>query len=70
MRPTVVINVVGLTPALLGDDTPALKRLASAGGMRPLDTITPAVTSSVQSTFITGLKPSGHGGGGERLVFS
>jgi len=61
MRPTVVINVVGLTPALLGDDTPALQQLASAGGVRPLDTITPALTSSVQSTFVTGLTPSGHG---------
>jgi predicted AlkP superfamily pyrophosphatase or phosphodiesterase len=29
--------------------------------MRPLRTITPAVTCSVQSTFTTGLPPSGHG---------
>jgi predicted AlkP superfamily pyrophosphatase or phosphodiesterase len=29
--------------------------------MRPLRTITPAVTSSVQSTFTTGLPPTGHG---------
>jgi predicted AlkP superfamily pyrophosphatase or phosphodiesterase len=60
MRPTLVLDVVGLTPKLL-PHTPALSALAARGGMRPLATITPAVTCSVQSTFTTGLAPSGHG---------
>ena len=34
MRPTLVLNVVGLTPALLGDATPNLSALAREGGMR------------------------------------
>ncbi len=61
MHPTVVINVVGLTPALLGDNTPNLSALARDGISVPLTTITPAVTCSVQSTILTGLLPSGHG---------
>jgi predicted AlkP superfamily pyrophosphatase or phosphodiesterase len=61
MRPTLVLLVVGLTPKHLGALTPNLSRLASAGAMRPLTTVTPAVTCSVQATFMTGLAPQGHG---------
>jgi predicted AlkP superfamily pyrophosphatase or phosphodiesterase len=61
MHPTLVILVVGLTPALVGPHTPNLQRLAAQGGMRPLHTVLPAVTCSVQSTLVTGLPPSGHG---------
>jgi predicted AlkP superfamily pyrophosphatase or phosphodiesterase len=61
MRRTLVLDVVGLTPELIGPHTPALAALAKAGAQRPLTTILPAVTCSVQSTFTTGLAPSGHG---------
>jgi predicted AlkP superfamily pyrophosphatase or phosphodiesterase len=61
MHPTLVILVVGLTPALLGPHTPNLKRLATQGGIRPLQTVVPAVTCTVQSTLVTGLPPQGHG---------
>ncbi|MDX1541248.1 MAG: alkaline phosphatase family protein, partial [Geminicoccaceae bacterium] len=61
MHPTLVILVVGLAPNLIGEHTPHLKRLAERGGMRPLKTIVPAVTCTVQSTLVTGLMPSGHG---------
>ncbi|AUX39794.1 phosphodiesterase [Sorangium cellulosum] len=61
MHRTVVLNVVGLTGELLGDATPNLKQLAQEGVMRPLETVLPAVTCTVQSTFTTGLLPSGHG---------
>jgi predicted AlkP superfamily pyrophosphatase or phosphodiesterase len=60
MRPTLVLDVVGLTPKLL-PHAPALSALAARGGMRPLATITPAVTCSVQSTFTTGFVPGRHG---------
>ncbi len=60
MRQTLVLDVVGLTPKLLAH-APALSALAKKGGQRPLRTIAPAVTCSVQSTFTTGLLPSGHG---------
>jgi predicted AlkP superfamily pyrophosphatase or phosphodiesterase len=61
MRPTIVINVVGLTERLLGTNMPNLTRLAIAGGQRSLATITPAVTCSVQTSLLTGLLPNDHG---------
>ena len=61
MHRTVVLNVVGLTPRLLGDGTPNLAALVRTGGMRPLETILPAVTCAVQSTFTTGTLPRDHG---------
>ncbi len=61
MKQTLVILVVGLSPSLLGAHTPNLKKLAGRGAMRPLKTVTPAVTCSAQSTLVTGLMPSGHG---------
>jgi predicted AlkP superfamily pyrophosphatase or phosphodiesterase len=61
MRPTLVLNVVGLTQGLIGEHTPHLAAFARTSATRPLRTITPAVTCPVQSTFLTGLEPSGHG---------
>jgi predicted AlkP superfamily pyrophosphatase or phosphodiesterase len=61
MKPVILLNVVGLTPRLLGPHTPHLARLAAGSGVRPLRAILPAVTCSAQSTMLTGLPPSGHG---------
>ncbi len=61
MTPALVILVVGLSPSMVGRHTPNLARLAAEGGMRPLRSVTPAVTCTVQSTLVTGLMPSGHG---------
>jgi predicted AlkP superfamily pyrophosphatase or phosphodiesterase len=61
VQPTLVLNVVGLTPGLIGEHTPALKAFRDAYALRPLRTIVPAVTCSVQSTFLTGKMPSEHG---------
>jgi predicted AlkP superfamily pyrophosphatase or phosphodiesterase len=61
VHPTLVILAVGLSPSLVGVHTPNLQRLAARGAMRPLRTVTPAVTCTVQSTLLTGLPPSGHG---------
>ncbi len=61
MTPALVILVVGLSPELVGPHTPNLARLGRTGGMRPLKTVLPAVTCTVQSTLMTGLPPSGHG---------
>jgi len=61
MKQTLVILVVGLSPALVGEHTPHLAKLAKRGGMRPLKAITPAVTCAAQSTLLTGLLPSEHG---------
>jgi predicted AlkP superfamily pyrophosphatase or phosphodiesterase len=58
---TVVLLVVGLTGDLVGEATPNLATLAREGGARPLRTILPAVTCSVQATLATGLLPRDHG---------
>ena len=61
MQRTVVLNVVGLTPALLGDATPHLSAFARTGALRPLATVLPAVTCTVQSSLVTGTLPREHG---------
>lgn len=61
MHKTVVLNVVGLTPRLLGPATPHLCAFASQGKQATIDTILPAVTCSVQATFLTGRYPNEHG---------
>ena len=60
MKPVVVLDVVGLTPRLL-EHMPRLARLARTGFQAPLGTVLPAVTCSVQSTFLTGTLPAEHG---------
>jgi predicted AlkP superfamily pyrophosphatase or phosphodiesterase len=55
-----VLDVVGLTPRLL-PHMPNVQSLARDGFQAPLDTVFPAVTCSVQSTFLTGLLPREHG---------
>jgi predicted AlkP superfamily pyrophosphatase or phosphodiesterase len=59
MRRTVVLNVVGLTRSLIGEHTPNLQALIQNAAN--IKTITPAVTCSVQSTYLTGKLPSEHG---------
>lgn len=61
MRDTLVVLAVGLTADLIGAHTPAIKRFAERGGLRPLTTVTPAVTCTVQATLMTGAAPSRHG---------
>jgi predicted AlkP superfamily pyrophosphatase or phosphodiesterase len=66
---TVVLCTVAMTPELLGDATPRLKAFADGGAMVPLGGVTPAVTAAVQSTYLTGLPPSGHGVVGNGWLF-
>jgi len=61
MHKTVVLNVVGLTRALIGDLTPFLSRFSREGGTHLIEQVLPAVTCSVQSTYLTGKKPREHG---------
>lgn len=59
MNRTVVLDVVGLTRALLGPHTPRLSAFARASV--DIKAITPALTCSSQSTYLTGTLPSAHG---------
>jgi predicted AlkP superfamily pyrophosphatase or phosphodiesterase len=58
VRPVLLLDVVGLTSPLL-EHMPQLRGLA--GTRAELGTVLPAVTCSVQSTFLTGLLPREHG---------
>ena len=59
MKRTVVLNVVGLTRSLIGEQTPHLGSFLA--GSVNIKAITPAVTCPVQSTYLTGELPSKHG---------
>ncbi len=61
MNRTVVINVVGLTRALLGEHTPNLNRFLSQGASADIKAVTPALTCSTQSTYLTGKLSDEHG---------
>jgi predicted AlkP superfamily pyrophosphatase or phosphodiesterase len=63
MKPTplVVIDVVGLTPALLGQHTPQLNALIADGFLAELEGVFPAVTCTAQASMLTGTLPSQHG---------
>ena len=61
MQKTVVLNAVGLTSSLIGEHTPRLRAFRDAGRLAHVATVLPAVTTTVQSTYLTGKWPSEHG---------
>lgn len=58
---TVVLLAAALTADLVGDATPRLKAFADAGALVAVGGVTPAVTATVQSTYLTGRLPCDHG---------
>lgn len=58
---TSILNVVGLTPRLIGAHTPRLRQAAESGGLTRVKPVLPAVTCTAQSTYLTGLLPERHG---------
>ncbi|MEM7234187.1 MAG: nucleotide pyrophosphatase/phosphodiesterase family protein, partial [Planctomycetota bacterium] len=62
MKPTLVLNVVGLTPGhLRAEWTPRLTKLAEEGFQAPLEGVFPAVTCTAQASLLTGSLPRDHG---------
>lgn len=61
MKKTVVINVVGLTQRLIGEYTPFIESFLKKGKSAFIRPVTPAVTCTAQSTYLTGKLPSEHG---------
>jgi len=61
MRKTVVLNIVGLTRGLIGEYTPFIKSFLEKGTSATITPQLPAVTCSVQATYLTGKPPSEHG---------
>ncbi len=61
MHKTVVLNVVGLTPKLVGPSTPQLAAWAERAGVARIRPAFPAVTSTAQADYLTGQYPERHG---------
>ncbi len=61
MQKTVVLNVVGLAPELLGEHTPKIKAFADRGKVVTIEEVVPAVTCSAHATYLTGTLPAEHG---------
>jgi predicted AlkP superfamily pyrophosphatase or phosphodiesterase len=61
MQRVAVINVVGLSPSLLGPSTPRLTAFAQKHGMQSFPPAFPAVTCTAQSSMLTGTPPREHG---------
>lgn len=61
MKKTVVIDVVGLSSGIIGPNTPFLEQYARQHHVSRIQPMLPAVTTSVQSTYLTGQWPSEHG---------
>ncbi len=61
MNRTAVINVVGLTPELIGEHTPKLKAFVERGSLAHVKEALPAVTCTALATYTTGKTPCEHG---------
>src|SRR5271156_6422076 len=61
MNRLVVINVVGLTEALIGEHTPRIAEFRKRGALAHIGPAFPAVTCTAQSNYLTGKSPSQHG---------
>ena len=61
MKKTVVINVVGLVPALIGESTPRIKAFRDKAKLAHINPVIPAVTATAHSTYLTGKTPAEHG---------
>jgi predicted AlkP superfamily pyrophosphatase or phosphodiesterase len=61
MHKTAVINIVGLSPNLIGEHTPRLRAFRERGRLATIDPLLPAVTCAAQATYLTGALPREHG---------
>ncbi|WP_256001958.1 alkaline phosphatase family protein [Pedobacter deserti] len=61
MKKTVVIDVVGLSANLIGEHTPFLRDYVKNKNVQAIAPMLPAVTTAVQSTYLTGKWPAEHG---------
>src|SRR5476649_763276 len=61
MKRLAVINVVGLTEALISEHTPRIAEFLKRGALSQIAPAFPAVTCTAQSNYLTGKSPSEHG---------
>jgi predicted AlkP superfamily pyrophosphatase or phosphodiesterase len=58
MRKTVVIDIVGLSTSVIGAHTPFLQKYIAEKNLTTIEPLLPAVTTAVQSSYLTGKFPS------------
>jgi predicted AlkP superfamily pyrophosphatase or phosphodiesterase len=58
MNKTVVIDVVGLSTSVMGEHMPFLREYTERKNLMRIEPVLPAVTTSAQSTYLTGKWPS------------
>ncbi len=61
LHKTAVLNVVGLTPSLIGPHMPRIQKFLKAGWSARLEEVFPALTCSSQAAMLTGTGPSQNG---------
>ena len=61
MHKTVVIDIVGLSSSVIGEHTPFIKKYIAKKHFTNIEPLLPAVTTSVQSSYLTGKYPSENG---------
>ncbi|WP_395801903.1 alkaline phosphatase family protein [Daejeonella sp.] len=61
MKKTVVIDVVALSSSIIGEHTPFLSNYISRKHLARIEPVFPALTTSAQSTYVTGKWPSATG---------
>lgn len=61
MKRTVVINIAGLSKSVISDHTPFLKKYISENKLALIHPALPAVTTTMQSCYLTGKFPMEHG---------
>ncbi|HWV32583.1 MAG TPA: alkaline phosphatase family protein [Dyadobacter sp.] len=61
MNKTVVIDIVGLSANLVGEHTPFLDAYVKKRHLTPIKPVLPAVTTTSQSTYVTGKWPAENG---------
>lgn len=69
MKKTVLIDVVGLSDRVMGQHTPFLNRWKKERESGVIQPVLPAVTCSVQATYLTGKMPAEHGVVGNGWLF-
>ena len=61
MHRTAILNVVGLTPRLIGEHTPQIRAFMERNRSALIEPVLPAVTCTAQATYVTGRPPREHG---------
>ena len=61
MKKTVVLDIVALSPRVIGEHTPFLKKWIEKGKRAVVEPVLPAVTCSAQSVYLTGKMPNENG---------